>query len=75
MTKHRHGQKPKNPCECADKGCPAHRGKSSCDRAARFRMRRVDMEDRTGVLFCEPCADDAADSGVFGPQQPLHWRV
>jgi hypothetical protein len=61
-------------CECSDKMCPAHSGKSSCSKKARVRMRRVDMDDRSGVLFCLACADDAANSGVFGPPKPPHWR-
>ena len=28
-------------------------------------LRRVDMEDRTGTVFCEACGADAMESGVF----------
>lgn len=51
-------------CECTDPGCPACAGK--CNRAAKFNINRADMEDATGVFFCEPCASDALNSGVFG---------
>ncbi len=71
----RYTDKPKHSCECSDRLCPAHKGTSSCSKAARFRMKRVDMEDRTGVLFCVDCARDAGASGVFGPPQPMHWKV
>lgn len=57
-------------CECLDHGCPAHRGKP-CHRLAHTAdargslLFRVDMEDRTGTLFCAACAEDAAMSGLY----------
>lgn len=55
---------PADLCECDDPGCPACKGK--CREVAVVCMRRVDMADETGVLFCEGCSEDAADAGVFG---------
>ncbi len=50
-------------CECADPGCPSCGG--ACERAARECLRRVDMEDHTGTLFCSECGIDAFGSGLF----------
>lgn len=52
-------------CECSDHACPVHRGKSSCSNQATTILYRVDMEDRTGSAFCEQCATDAFESGLF----------
>lgn len=55
-------------CECADLGCPHHKGYECTARAGvgkGRRLRRVDMEDRTGTRFCLPCAEDAFASGLF----------
>ena len=52
-------------CECSDPGCPAHQGKSECNKSRLVVVYRVDMEDRTGTAMCPRCADDAMDSGVF----------
>ena len=52
-----------NLCECSDKQCPACKGK--CKRIARTVLYRVDMEDVTGTAFCNMCADDAMESGLF----------
>jgi hypothetical protein len=52
-------------CECSDPGCPAHKGKSSCERKANQTLWRVDMDDESGTRFCQRCADDAFDAGVF----------
>ena len=51
------------PCECSDPGCPACKG--DCRRAAVVVLFRVDMDDSSGVAFCQGCADDAMDAGVF----------
>jgi hypothetical protein len=55
-------------CECCDPMCPEHRG-ASCGRDGRRAILRllfrVDMEDTTGMAFCEGCADDAIKSGLF----------
>lgn len=53
------------PCECADPKCPVHYGQSQCVNRAAEILYRVDMEDRTGTAFCQECADDAFDSGMF----------
>lgn len=56
-----------DPCECADPGCAHHKGASTCPKphtGARL-LFRVDMDDRTGTVFCDACADDALDSGLF----------
>jgi hypothetical protein len=56
-------------CECADPGCTAHKGNSYCIIPGETVLKRVDMEDWTGTLFCEFCADDAAESGLFYPTE------
>jgi hypothetical protein len=56
---------PKRKCECADPGCPVHNGHSACENAARLKVYRIDMEDRTGTWMCDGCAADAMESGVF----------
>lgn len=57
-------------CECSDPGCPVHNGQSKCNHVATDLLFRVDMEDNTGVYFCDECAADALDSGVFSPYDP-----
>jgi hypothetical protein len=47
-----------------------------CHEQACVTLYRVDMEDRTGTDFCEQCAADAMESGVFtdaahGSEEPL----
>lgn len=54
-----------NKCECADSHCPGHRGYAVCPHDATATLYRVDMEDRTGTLFCSECLDDAMMSGLF----------
>ena len=51
-------------CACADSGCPVHRGVSRCTNAGETLLRRTDMAD-DGDYFCEACAEDAYDSGMF----------
>ena len=50
-------------CEDTDKGCPNCKGK--CLSQAETTLIRTDREDKTGVLFCDACAVDALDSGLF----------
>ncbi len=50
-------------CECSDPECPVCHGK--CENAPEMCLSRVDMEDKTGTLFCEGCGDDAFESGIF----------
>ena len=51
-------------CECSDPGCPACKGK--CGSPATMILHRSDMEDESGVAFCDGCGSDALESGVFG---------
>ncbi len=55
----------KQRCECADPGCPEHKGESDCELKATTVLYRSDM-DGGRVAFCTGCAADAMDSGVFG---------
>lgn len=50
-------------CECSDPGCGSCSGK--CKERATERLRRVDMAGTPECAFCEGCADDAFESGVF----------
>jgi len=52
-------------CECHDTHCPVHKTVDDCNRAATSTLYRIDMIDETGTLFCDHCADDAMDSGLF----------
>ena len=52
-------------CQCTDRGCPVHEGKKSCDNKGAEILYRTDMHDETGTVFCEECASDAFDSGIF----------
>lgn len=52
-------------CDCCDPGCPVHPGESSCNRLARVVLRRVDFDDQPECNFCQRCAEDAMESGVF----------
>lgn len=57
-------------CECADPGCPIHAGIDQshcppCKRLATTILYRIDMDDTTGTAFCNECAEDAMDSGLF----------
>ena len=55
-----------NRCECSDPGCPEGHGSNPCERTAPWRLRRIDMDDGTTAFdFCNPCAEDALESGVF----------
>lgn len=58
----------KRGCDCADPGCPVHLGSSDCPHTASTILYRVDMEDYSGTPFCEECAVDAMDSGVFSTE-------
>lgn len=48
-------------CECEDPGCACG---GTCAEDATTALRRIDM-DGEPVRFCEDCAGDALDSGVF----------
>lgn len=60
-----------NYCECTDPGCPVEHG-AECSRIATGICHRSDMEDLTGVAFCDDCMADAIDSGVFGEPDADH---
>ena len=53
-----------NDCECSDPGCPKGHAET-CVAQATQQLHRIDMDDETGVLFCDECGADALDSGVF----------
>ena len=55
-------------CKCNDRDCPACKG--NCFRPHTTTLYRADQEDYTGTNFCEYCADDAYDSGLFSPDYP-----
>lgn len=67
-TTNEKGEKMKAKCECADKACPVCNGQCHID--GKVTLYRVDMIDRTGTLFCEACADDAMESGLFTDDEP-----
>lgn len=55
-------------CECSDPGCPCCQG--HCERRSAVTLYRVDMQDESGTRFCENCANDAYESGVFADTHP-----
>lgn len=57
-------------CECSDPGCPKCKGQ--CTRKATMTLYRVDMEDRSGTVFCTPCAEDAMESGLFDTERNFY---
>lgn len=57
-------------CECSDPRCPVHNGRSECRRAATTTLYRSDTNDYSGVRYCDPCADDALESGLFSTDIP-----
>ena len=52
-------------CECSDQGCSEHEGKEDCKESANTILYRVDMQDASGTLMCDDCANDATMSGLF----------
>lgn len=58
-------------CECADPGCPACNGK--CANQGDVILYRIDMEDDTGTFFCEECAADALECGLFTDKLAPEW--
>ena len=58
-------------CQCVDAGCVVTHGPWSRDRQfpclgpVTCTLYRVDIDDAEGTRFCERCADDAMDSGLF----------
>lgn len=55
-------------CECFDKGCKAHLNLDHCNEDATVTLWRVDMTDETGTQFCDDCAEDAIESGLFSDE-------
>jgi hypothetical protein len=58
-------------CNCSDRWCHAHRGTSACAGRGNTILYRVDMNDLTGTVFCDDCASDALDSGLFTDEPPF----
>lgn len=59
-------------CGCFDKGCKANHGHAClamidprAGDGSGETLFRIDMDDKSGTLFCRACADDALESGVF----------
>lgn len=52
-------------CECGDPYCPVHYREVTCPLPPTQTLYRIDLEDETGMRFCDGCADDAWESGVF----------
>lgn len=53
-------------CECEDPGCPVHPGVERCNKRGLNRVARYDYEtDGDHFKFCDDCAEDAINSGVF----------
>ena len=65
----------RNPCECVDKNCSSHRGKTCASYSAKTILHRVDMDDVSGTMFCPPCADDAMESGLFRTEDYNLYQV
>lgn len=52
-------------CGCADSGCKVHTPRPNCVNGANTILYRVDMDDASGTLMCDDCANDATMSGLF----------
>lgn len=52
-------------CECCDPGCPVHSEINHCTNKAKREIERIDMVDAGSMVFCNICADDAFESGLF----------
>jgi hypothetical protein len=52
-------------CGCSDSGCSAHKDKPACTEEAKTILYRIDLDDEYGTAFCDKCAKDALDSGVY----------
>jgi len=62
-------------CECADPLCPVCQGKHAGTHRAvgtpghpdhTVTLQRIDWVGLPEITFCEACAADALDSGIFG---------
>lgn len=54
---------PHETCCCCDPGCPSCKG--ICASIATVYLDRVDYAEPGCMPFCDECADDAMESGVF----------
>lgn len=54
-------------CECYDENCHGLYVNDNfrCDNQAICTLYRIDMTDSTGTDFCEACANDAMESGLY----------
>jgi hypothetical protein len=54
-------------CECHEsEWCHENIGEGTqCRLTATCVLFRIDMDDETGTAFCDDCAEDALDSGLF----------
>jgi hypothetical protein len=61
-------------CQCADPGCPAHKGKSRCEKkGTRRKLWRIDYAGFDSFKFCPACFDDAMESGFFTDHAPKRY--
>lgn len=58
-------------CECVDRGCKVHAGEFCITTGKTVVLYRIDMVDILGTDFCEPCAEDALESGLFTDKDPV----
>jgi len=59
-------EEPDVQCECCDERCPHPvAGDSQCLRQASCILYRSDLRAHSGSAFCESCAEDALDSGMY----------
>lgn len=56
-------------CECSGSKCPECQG--SCSHKATERLFRVDMDDESGLMFCDQCGADAVYSGLFASDDEI----
>jgi hypothetical protein len=57
-------------CGCCDPKCPSKHGEGrECGFRATVILYRIDMEDNDGTPFCDPCAEDAMESGLFRTEE------
>lgn len=56
-------------CQCSDPECGTDHGNNKCRGAYCETLYRIDMTDETGTDFCEDCAQDAMNSGLFDARE------
>lgn len=52
-------------CECTDRECPNHKGKSGCANEGTVLLERTDYAGRPNGYYCNECAEDMLMSGYF----------